>query len=82
MHLMVVLRKQPPQQGSRVSEARTHEVAIVALCWAGRLCFSAQGLGEEVVVMRGQFFRLQPIGSWDQPEEKEKEKETVAGVDC
>lgn len=31
MQLMVVLRKHPPQQGSRVSEARTREVAVVAL---------------------------------------------------
>lgn len=40
MQLMVVLRKHPPQQGSRVSEARTREVAVVALRWAGRLSFS------------------------------------------
>ena len=50
MQLMVFFRKHPPQQGSRVSEVRTCEVAVVALRWAGGLCFSAQGLGEVVVV--------------------------------
>jgi len=50
MQLTVVFRKHPPQQGSRVSEAGTHEVAVLALCWAGGLRFSAQSLGEVVVV--------------------------------
>lgn len=50
MQLMVVFRKHPPQQGSRVSEVSSCEVTVTALCWAGRLCLSAQDLGRVVVV--------------------------------
>lgn len=46
MQLMVVFRKHPPQQESRVSEVRSCEVAVTALCWAGRLCLSAQEPGK------------------------------------